>query len=216
MAGAPYVGCDIGGFFGKETEPELLVRWMQLGVFMPLMRVHSSLRAQPHWPWLFEKETSDALRQAVELRYRLLPYHYSLAHGMFSGEHLWMRPLAMKFPDDPEARNRTQEWMDGRIIVAPILEKGDMEKVYIPEGMWYRFNSSESEHGPVHINRKRNLSAIPAFVKPGTILTLAPVVQSTAQLPNGPMDVQVYTGEDGSYDMVEDDGESIDYTLGRV
>jgi len=215
LAGAPYVACDIGGYSG-ETQAELLTRWMQVGVFMPIMRVHSWLWARPHWPWKFGLTAATAMREALELRYRLIPYHYSLAHGMFDRKHLWMRPLAMEFPDDPVAVSITTQWMDGSLMVAPVLREDSHREVYLPAGKWYHFNSTSAVDGEVHLGGHAEEDEIPLFVRAGTVLPLAPVVQSTDELPGGPLEIQIYSGADGSFDLVEDDGESVNYEVGLM
>jgi len=242
LAGAPYVACDIGGF-KRDTTAELLTRWMQVGIFMPTMRVHSGLQAVPHWPWLWGDEASGAMRQALELRYRLIPYHYSLAHTMFTSLFLWMRPLVMEFPDDPVAADITTEWMDGAILVAPILHQHSRRQIYLPAGTWYPLGASkitrtpvscercrrtileapgrqgnalEIVHGPAHMGGEAAFDEVPAFVRAGTVLPLAPVVQHTGALPGGALEVQVYAGADGSFDLFEDDGETTKYQSGHL
>jgi len=215
LAGAPYVGCDIGGFAG-DTEAGLLTRWMQAGAFMPLMMVHSWLRARPHWPWLFGDEASSAMRAALDLRYRLVPYHYSLAHQMFQKRKLWMRPLIMEFPEDSTAAALTTQWMDGAIMVAPVLRKDSRKQVYLPEGTWYAFNSSRTISGPIHLGGSATMDEIPAYVRPGTIVTMSPVMQSVDELPGGPLELHVYSGADGSFELVEDDGDTVAYESTRV
>lgn len=216
LAGAPYVSCDIGGFLG-ETDKGLLSRWMQMGVFLPMMRVHSWLWATPHWPWKFGPEAAVAIRRALELRYQLVPYHYSLAHGMYNqGDKLWIRPMELEFPDDESMAGQTRQWMDGELLVAPVWAEDSRQSVYLPEGTWYHFNDTRVEEGPTHLNNAVDATKIPVFVRPGAIIALAPVVQSTDLLPGGPLEVQIYGGADGSFKLVEDDGESIDYEVGRV
>merc|ERR1712226_1325577 len=116
------MACDIGGFH-QETEAVLLTRWYQLGVFLPIMRVHSTLESKPHWPFLWGEEAGNAMRNALVLRYRLIPYHYSLAHKMYKERQLWMRPLVIDFPSDERAAQMTSQWMDGDLLVAPVLRK---------------------------------------------------------------------------------------------
>mmetsp|Transcript_107933 Transcript_107933/g.315610 ORF Transcript_107933/g.315610 Transcript_107933/m.315610 type:complete len:779 (+) Transcript_107933:88-2424(+) len=244
IAGQPYVGNDIGGFNSNST-PELLSRWMQMGAFLPLMRTHSTCSpwATPHWPWLWGERASDAIRLALELRYRLVPYHYSLAHRMYTTGELWMRPLAMEFPDDPDATVVAEEWMDGAILVAPVMSKDSIRKIYIPEGSWYALRASNItqtpkhcetcfrtlykprglQHrsvdlieGPVYMGGKADYTEVPAFVRAGTVLPLAPVVQYTDALPGGPLEVQIYAGDDGTFDLIEDDGETLGYEDGSV
>ena len=103
LAGMPYGGCDIGGFKGDPT-PEMLTRWMQEGVFFPVMRAHSVNTVKPHFPWLFGQDAENAMRQALDLRYRLVPFYYSLAHETFATGAPIMRPMVMEFPATPRSR----------------------------------------------------------------------------------------------------------------
>mmetsp|Transcript_14254 Transcript_14254/g.24735 ORF Transcript_14254/g.24735 Transcript_14254/m.24735 type:complete len:552 (-) Transcript_14254:179-1834(-) len=244
MAGAAYVGCDSGGFNG-ETTPLLLTRWLQLAAFMPIMRVHSTLQSQPHWPWLFGEKAATAIRQALNLRYRLLPYHYSLAHAQFARNEPWIRPLLMDFPSDPKVQNLTTQWMDGSILVAPILSQHSTFDFHLPPGLWYRLDHavlSQSEDTVVLAGRRlrskqdmdllhqvRDLSPskgrlhgvakwneVPAFVRPGTILPLSPIVQHSGDIGKKPLEVFVFGGADGAFELVEDDGWSTSYAQGAA
>lgn len=120
LGGAPYVACDTGGFTGQSNAP-LLTRWFQLATFMPTMRVHSTKSATPHFPWLWGEPYASTMRDALELRYRLLPYHYSLAHGMHATGRLWMRPLAAEFPADERAARVASQWLDGPSAPVPAI-----------------------------------------------------------------------------------------------
>jgi len=221
LAGAPYVGCDIGGFTRTlsgplvDTDPQLLVRWMQVGVFLPLMRTHSAEWTKAHFPWLYGPEAAHQLRQALNLRYRLLPYHYSMAHAQYARQRVWMRPLAMAFPEDATARKITSQWLDGDILACPVLQYGGLKDIYLPKGHWYRFNSTATTTGPVHLKGTAAMDEIPAYVRSGTIVVLGPVVQSTDEMPGGPLEIQVYRGGDATFELVEDDGETSDYRLPR-
>eukprot|EP00747_Dinoflagellata_sp_TGD_P024811 gnl/TRDRNA2_/TRDRNA2_130813_c1_seq1.p1 gnl/TRDRNA2_/TRDRNA2_130813_c1~~gnl/TRDRNA2_/TRDRNA2_130813_c1_seq1.p1 ORF type:complete len:641 (+),score=67.07 gnl/TRDRNA2_/TRDRNA2_130813_c1_seq1:251-1924(+) len=217
LAGAPYVACDIGGFFHAPSapyDPDLLIRWYQVGAFMPLMRVHSHSDSKPNFPFanLWGEKASAIMRQALDLRYRLLPYHYSLAHAMYDTGHLWMRPLAMDFPDDAKVSELTTQWLDGALLVAPVLHKESFKHVYLPAGAWYAFNSTDVAVGPLEVEGMAPLSEIPVFVRRGAVVPLAPEgLQHTDALPGGPLEVQVYSGESGSFELVEDDGETMAY-----
>merc|ERR1719265_771113 len=105
-------------------------------VFMPIMRVHSTRGSPSHFPWLYGTEAEHAMRRALELRYRLIPYHYSLAHAMFLNRRLWMRPMVMAFPEDPAAADLVSQWLDGDLLVAPILNEDNITDVYLPSGIW--------------------------------------------------------------------------------
>jgi len=221
LGGAPYVGCDIGGFLGNTSGPHL-TRWMQVGTFMPIMRVHSVLEAIPHFPWNFGQPAARAMQKTLNLRYRLIPYHYSLAHALYATFSQWIKPLVMEFPDDAEAADISTQWMDGSILVAPVLRQDSMRDFYLPKGTWYKLAAAEDTkasvvlEGPGRWGGSAADDEIPAFVRPGTVLPLAPVVQYSEALPGGPLEVQVYAGADGSFDLVEDDGESTAYLVGQI
>jgi len=210
LGGAPYVACDIGGFTG-QTEALLLTRWFQVGVFMPIMRVHSTLSATPHFPFLWPEPYRSAMREALELRYRLIPYHYSLAHGMYQTGRLWMRPLIAEYPGDARAAEMTTQWLDGSIMASPVLAQDGKVATYLPKGTWFEFNSTKTHAGPTTLTATPDVAQIPVFVPAGSVLTLGPVVQHTQALPGGPLEVQVYSGQDGAFQFVEDDGESTAY-----
>jgi len=215
LAGLPYVGSDIGGFTAN-TSPELLTRWYQLGVFMPVMRVHSTKDATPHWPWLFGEEASDAMKSALELRYRLIPYHYSWAHAMFLNRRLWMRPMVVAYPDDAEMAGMTNQWMDGELLVAPILSETSEKRVHLPSGSWFPLEGGTPLVGPTLVRGAARLDEIPVFAPAGSIIVLAPLVQYTDALPGGPLEVRIFRGKDATFELFEDDGESLAYLSGGL
>jgi alpha-glucosidase len=216
LAGMPYGSCDIGGFFGSPS-PEMLARWMQAGVFLPVMRSHSSNGVDPRFPWLYGKDAEDAIRKALELRYRLVPFYYSLAHETYETGAPFMRPMVMEFPDDPKVQDMTDQWLMGTgLMTAPLLDPGGKRTVYFPDGTWYKFDTGEVQQGGQTIEVTSPLDAIPVYVRAGTILTLGPVVQNTIQLPGGPLEVQVYAGKDADFTLVEDDGISYNYVSGDI
>eukprot|EP00930_Biecheleria_cincta_P049880 TRINITY_DN35084_c0_g1_i1.p1 TRINITY_DN35084_c0_g1~~TRINITY_DN35084_c0_g1_i1.p1 ORF type:complete len:803 (+),score=70.30 TRINITY_DN35084_c0_g1_i1:184-2592(+) len=215
LAGLPYVGSDIGGFTA-DTSPKLLTRWYQLGVFMPVMRVHSTKDATPHWPWLFGEEASDAMKSALELRYRLIPYHYSWAHAMFLNRRLWMRPMGVAFPDDAEMARITSQWMDGELLVAPVLSENSEKLVHLPSGSWFPLEGGAPVVGPTVMRGAARLDEIPVFAPAGSIVVLAPLVQYTDALPGGPLEVRIFRGKDATFELFEDDGESLAYLSGGL
>jgi alpha-glucosidase len=208
LAGMPYSTCDIGGFGGNPT-PELMTRWMQAGVFFPMMRAHSEIKMTPRFPWLYGSDAEAAIRQALELRYRLLPYYYSLSHeNSLTGAPL-MRPLVMEFPTDERAAALTDEWLMGKgVLAAPALREGGARSVYLPKDRWFDFESSHSTEGPQSIPVSPRLDEIPVYVRAGTLLPLGPVRQYTSQPSAEPLELQIYAGHDAAFDLVEDDGET--------
>ena len=216
LAGMPYGACDIGGFNGNPS-PELLTRWMEAGVFFPIMRSHSSINSTPHFPWLFGTNALNAIRDALDLRYRLIPFYYSLAHETFETGVPWMRPLVMEFPDDPKVANLSDEWMMGdSLLAAPILQTSDERSIYLPAGDWYAFDTNLVIHGNQTINVAAGLDEIPVYVRAGSILTLAPVLEHTSQLPGGALELQIYPGKDAAFTLVEDDGKTTNYLKQQI
>jgi alpha-glucosidase len=216
LAGMYYGTCDIGGFMGENT-PELLTRWMEAAVFFPIMRSHSSNRVQPRFPWLYGEQAETAIRKALELRYRLVPYYYSLAYEASEKGTPLMRPLAMTYPDDPQVANLTNQWLMGDgLMAAPVMTQAATERsVYFPKGMWFAFDSNKTLTGGQGANVTAALDQIPVFVRAGTILPLAPVIQHTDDLPGGPLDLQIYPGANTSFTFTEDDGKTTAYMKGQ-
>ena len=216
LAGMPYGGCDIGGFSGNPS-PEMLTRWMEAGVFFPVMRAHSVIHEKPHFPWLYGPEAEDAMRKALDLRYQLIPYYYSLAHETYDTGVPIMRPLAMEFPDDPQVADLSTQWLMGPgLMAAPILNAGGTRTVYLPKDTWYSFADGKKLAGGQTLNLTAKLDEIPVYVRAGTILPLGPVILHTSKLPGGPLEIFVYAGKDATFTLVEDDGISHDYLKGHV
>jgi alpha-glucosidase len=224
LAGNPVVTCDTGGFSG-ETNSLLLSRWYQVAAFMPVMRVHSTLDAKPHFPFpsLWGDDASASMKKSLELRYRMIPYHYSFAHDMYNTGIPAVRALLMEFPDDSAVAEMTTEWMFGEsVLVAPVLSEDNSTKPYLPAGTWYEFDNAAAgnEHmGPTTLELSNvPLDHIPVYVKAGGIIALSDLVQFTDALP-GPaskLELQVYGGADGTFTLYEDDGETVGYQAGTA
>jgi alpha-glucosidase len=216
LAGMDYGACDIGGFLGNDS-PELLTRWMQAGVFFPVMRAHSLNTVRPRFPWLYGQAAEDAIRKALNLRYRLIPMYYSLAHLAHEAGAPLMRPLVMEFPTDPKVADMTSEWLIGRgLLAAPILNPGNRREIYLPDDDWYVLGSNERVAGNRLITVDSPLDQIPIYVRAGTILPLCPAIQHTDQLLGGPLEVQIYPGKDADFTLVEDDGQTKAYLDGQI
>eukprot|EP01065_Artemidia_motanka_P034902 TRINITY_DN42891_c0_g1_i1.p1 TRINITY_DN42891_c0_g1~~TRINITY_DN42891_c0_g1_i1.p1 ORF type:complete len:918 (+),score=321.35 TRINITY_DN42891_c0_g1_i1:69-2822(+) len=222
QAGAGYVTCDTGGFSGSGETPELLTRWYQVSAFMSHMRVHSTIDATPHFPWLWGDEAADAMRKTLNLRYSMIPTLYSLAHRQYTDLVPIFRSLMYHFGGDSKAAATTDQWLTGdSLMIAPILSKGGSRTVYFPKdadgSKWYRFNESAAPAaaGTTATLSSVPLASVPVYAKEGAVIPLAPVgVQYTDQFPGGPLEVQVYAGRDGEFVLVEDDGETKGYQKG--
>jgi alpha-glucosidase len=152
----------------------------------------------------------------LELRYRLIPFYYSLAHETYETGIPLMRPLVMEFPDDSKAANLSDQWLMGAsLMAAPILQPGSVRSVYLPAGTWYVFGTNTTLQGNRSIEVAAALDEIPLYVRAGTILPLGPVIQHTSELPGGPLELQIYPGKDATFTLVEDDGETTGYLHGQ-
>jgi alpha-glucosidase len=216
LSGMCYGSCDIGGFHGTPAK-EVLVRWFEAGVFFPIMRAHSDIMTTPHFPWLWDADGEDAIRKALNLRYRLFPFIYSLGHEAYRNGAPIMRPLMMEFPNDTAVANLTNEWLLGKgLLAAPLLNEGGQRNVYLPEDLWYEFETGKAIKGPVRFAITKKLDEIPVYVRAGTILPFGPVVQYTDQDTVAQLEIRIYPGHDGTFTMTEDDNKSYDYTSGKV
>jgi alpha-glucosidase len=215
LSGCPHVGVDIGGFYGN-CYGELFVRWMELGAFYPFMRCHSHHRSRPQEPWAFGPEVEAIARGAIELRYRLLPYLYTLAHRAHRTGEPILRPLLYDFPRAAHLHQIEDQVMIGpQLMVAPVCQPGVRRRlVELPPGTWYDFRTgARVDPGPLIADAP--LGAIPIFVRGGSILTLGNVRRSTAE-PLTELSLEVYPdAEDtGRWTLIEDDGETFAYRDG--
>lgn len=216
LAGMYYGACDIGGFQGTPTK-EMLVRWFQAGVFLPIMRAHSTFEVLPRFPYLWGKDGEAAIRKALDLRYQLLPFIYSLGHEAYRTGAPIMRPLVMEFPKDTAVTNMTDEWLLGKgVLAAPILDSGGRRTIYFPDDTWYDYFTGDVIKGSKTISVDKTLSQIPLYVRAGTILPIGPVIQYSEQISETPLEIRIYPGKNGSFKMFEDDGTSYNYMKGKT
>lgn len=215
LCGAPHTGVDIGGFF-DDSWGELYARWMEIGSFYPFMRGHTATGTRPQEPWRFGAEVEAVARGAIELRYRLLPYLYTLAHLASRHGAPILRPLCYDFPDQPRFYTLEDQVMFGpQLMVAPVTAAGqDHRWVELPAGVWYDFwNGARVDPGPlVH---PAPMGRIPLFVRGGSVLTLGNPRQSTAE-PLSQLTLQVYPGVDAHWTLIEDAGEGWAYSQGHI
>ena len=222
-AGYPYWTVDAGGFFrpgeGQYVDPayrERFLRWFQYATFLPLQRVHG-YQTQTEF-WRYGEEVETVARRYLELRYRLLPYIYSMAAETTHQGVPPMRPLVFDFPRDPRALDERYTYLFGRALhVAPVVAEGAASRpVYLPQsgGGWFDFWTGEHRLGGASYNVSVPLERIPLHVRAGSILPLGPVLQSTAEATGERIDLYVFPGRDGAFELYEDDGQSNRYEAG--
>ncbi|NXF49761.1 LYAG glucosidase, partial [Oceanites oceanicus] len=212
LFGVPLVGADICGFAG-DTSEELCVRWTQLGAFYPFMRNHNDHGARPQEPYAFSPAAQAAMRNALRLRYSLLPFLYTLFHRAHSAGETVARPLFLEFPKDPNtwAVDRQLMW-GGGLLVTPVLEAGKTKvSGYFPAGTWYSLAGDSTIHSKGQwILLQAPLDTINIHVRAGHILPLQEPAFSTAESRKKGMALVVALTPDGFArgDLFWDDGES--------
>jgi alpha-glucosidase (family GH31 glycosyl hydrolase) len=217
VSGVPYWGTDVGGFFHPIPETgELYARWFQLGAFSPIFRSHGWLWRE-HVPWAHGGEVEAICRRYAELRYRLLPYTYTLAWQAHTLGLPLMRPLVMSYPDDPRVWGLGHQFLWGDdLLVAPVTRAGATAwPVYLPVGAWYDFWTGARHEGPGGITVEAPLDRLPLFVRAGAIVPMGPVVQHTSERSLDDITVLIYPAGASRFELYEDDGRTNDYRRGH-
>ncbi|MBX3062672.1 MAG: DUF5110 domain-containing protein [Anaerolineae bacterium] len=247
--GVPYWTTDIGAFFVKNDPKlwfwngdfnrgvedmgyrELYVRWFQFGAFLPMFRAHGT--DTPREIWRFGEPGEmfyDALVKFLRLRYRLIPYIYSLAGMVTHEDYTMLRALPFDFRCDPAVYNVCDQYMFGpALLVNPVTEPlyyapqstplKDISKsrsVYLPQGAdWYDFWTGTRYSGGQTITANAALDTMPLYVRAGSILPLGPDIQHSAEGANSPLDLHIYPGQDAHFTLYEDEGDNYNYEQGQ-
>jgi len=242
LSGVPYWGTDIGGFVPtREFTAELYLRWFQFGAFCPLFRCHGrTWKLRLPWGWntgdpgpveinnyngaaipdssqLHDPRVEPICRKYLELRYRLLPYLYSVVRECTQTGVPIMRPLWLHFPHDPKSVECGDQYLWGpNLLVAPVVEKGaTSRRVYLPPSSWFDLWTGEHLEGGREIDRPVDLETLPLYARAGSILPLGPVKQYAGEKVDSPLTISIYPGADASFLLYEDDGGSFNYRKGE-
>jgi alpha-D-xyloside xylohydrolase len=247
--GSPYWTTDIGAFFVKNDPAlwfwdgdfdlgvedmgyrELYVRWFQYGAFLPMFRAHGT--DTPRELWRFGQPGEmfyDALVKFLRLRYRLLPYIYSLAGMVTHEDYTMMRALPFDFRCDPDTYDIDDQFMLGpALLVNPITRamyytaestqlKGvsKTRSVYLPAGAdWYDFWTGEHYSGGQTIIADAPLDTMPLYVRSGSIVPIGPDIQHTGESTDAPIELHIYPGHDGHFTFYDDEGDNYNYEQGH-
>lgn len=222
ITGFPYWTTDIGGFFrpgnGQYTDEkyhELLTRWFQWGTLNPIFRIHGFMSETE--PWKFGSQVESNMRKMLDLRYRLLPYIYSEAWQVSHNGSTMMRPLVMDFNGDTAAVGQPYEFMFGKaFLVAPVTEPNLKEQaVYLPKSAsWYDFWTGKRLNGGQSAKTDVPLDKMPLFVKSGAIVPMGKFIQYAGQKSADTIEIRVYAGADGRFELYEDEGDNYNYEKG--
>lgn len=217
MSGYSFAGSDIGGF-AEQPSGELFTRWIQLGVFHPFCRVHSSGDHGDQEPWVFGTTMTDIVRKFIEIRYQLLPYLYT-AFWRYAGDGVpILKSLVLFDQNDPHTHYRNDEFIFGeKILVCPILEPNSKgRRMYFPIGRWYNFWDSSVVIGGEEAWVDADIDSMPIFVKEGAIIPKYPIQQYVGEKVIEQLELDVYfkLGKETS-EVYEDAGDGYDYKKGR-
>ena len=249
LTGNPNVNTDIGGFFpGEYNKPgrtqtcsanprfqELYVRWLQFGLFNPMMRSHGESSRREIWEFGKKGEpVYDAIEQGIRMRYALLPYIYSTAWQCSANDDSFMRALVMDFSSDRNVWDINDEFLFGRsLLVAPVThavytseERAWSEdvpdwtrpattRVYLPAGTkWYEVTTGKIYNGGREVAADASLASCPVYARAGAIFPVAPVMQYNDEKPLDELEIRVYAGADGHFTLYEDEGDNYNYENG--
>jgi len=217
MSGFSFAGSDIGGF-AEQPDGELFARWIQLGVFHPFCRVHSSGDHGDQEPWAFDKSITDIVRKFIELRYQLLPYLYTAFWQYITKGTPILKSLVMFDQDDTQTHYRTDEFIFGdKILVCPINEPNATgRRMYFPKGKWYNYWTDEIIDGNQECWVAANLDSMPIFIKHGAIIPKYPVQQYVGEKKIEQLRLDVYykMGKENSQ-LFDDEQDGYDYKKGK-
>jgi alpha-D-xyloside xylohydrolase len=232
-SGIPYWTSDIGGYhfhwrapdWSDPDKQELFTRWFQFGVFSPIFRIHGKGERA-----LFSKNWSDETRKTLldydKLRYRLLPYIYSLAGRVTNENYTIMRSLAFDFRNDPKVYNIPDQYMFGpAFLVNPVTEQlytgpdsaagKHTRDLYLPKAsQWYDFWTGKLYKGGQSLVADAPLNIIPLYVKTGSIIPMGPVMEYATERPADTIELRIYPGADGQFLFYEDENDNYNYEKG--
>ena len=232
-SGIPYWTSDIGGYHYKWaaadwSQPqfrELFTRWFQFGAFSPIFRIHGKgERAIFSKNW--DEDTRSILLNFDKLRYRLLPYIYSLAGRVNTENYTMMRALTFDFKDDANVYSIPDQYMFGpAFLVNPVTEqlytgagaanKAKTRKVYLPKAAkWYNFWTGEVLNGGQHLTIDVPMDMMPLYVKAGSIIPMGPVMQYATEKPADTIELRIYPGANGEFKFYEDENDNYNYEKG--
>ncbi|KAK9673187.1 hypothetical protein RND81_12G151800 [Saponaria officinalis] len=216
LTGITFAGADVGGFFGNP-EPELLVRWYQLGAYYPFFRGHAHHDTKRREPWLFGERNTELMREAIHNRYMLLPYFYTLFREANTTGVPVMRPLWMEFPDDEVSFDNDEAFMVGNSILVQGVysEKAKHVSVYLPgEQLWYDMRSAVAYKGGMTHKLDVSDESVPAFQRAGTIIPRRDRFRrSSTQMVNDPytLVIALNSSQKAEGELYVDDGRTFEF-----
>jgi alpha-D-xyloside xylohydrolase len=220
LSGLPYWTTDIGGFVSANPDDpayrELFIRWFEFGTFCPIFRVHGTRTTNQNELWSYGAEAQKTLVSFDKLRYRLMPYIYSLAWKTTHEGYTIMRPLVMEFRGDTRAQNVGDQFLFGpAILVNPVTEPGATSRhLYLPDAKWFDFWTGTAIAGPRAIDAPAPIDRLPLYVRAGSILPIGPEVEFASEKSQDAIEIRVYPGASGGFTLYEDENDNYNYEKG--
>lgn len=221
LSGVANQGSDIGGFYGPAPTEELFVRWVQNGIFQPRFSIHSvNVDNSVTEPWMYS-QSKHLIHDAINLRYRLSPYMYSLMYRAHVTGLPYFSPMLLEYQQDPKVYDEAENFMLGSgLMVANVLEKGQkVREVYFPQGeTFYDFNTFERYEGGTTVQLPVDMASIPMFIRSGQIVVMAGAEDKLRCLQRDQvkhLEIIAAPDKDGSFTLYEDDGVSNDFEQGK-
>jgi hypothetical protein len=224
--GYAYWSHDIGGHMPGVVEPELYTRWLQFGIFSPILRTHTTKNPDAERRiWAYPEPYSGIMRNLYHQRYAMLPYVYTEARRTYDTGLAFLHPLYYEWPQADEAYANKNEYMFGEeMMVDPVVSPGDkitgmvQESVWIPPGDWMEAETGKHFHGPLTVKRNFSIRQVPLYVRAGSIVPMAPAMRYSNEKPLDPLVLKVFPLKDGQtsqYTLYEDAGDTRGYQQGQ-
>ncbi|MEM8900728.1 MAG: TIM-barrel domain-containing protein [Bacteroidota bacterium] len=217
ISGVSFCGSDIGGFIG-DPSGELYLRWVQMAVFHPYFRTHSSGDHGEQEPWSFGPEITDLVREAIELRYKLLPYIYTVFWKYTTKGTPMLLPLVYFDQDNKETYYRMDEFGMGQdLIMCPVIGEGESSRqMYLPKGHWYNYWTNEPQKGREEFTVETPINQTPIFVRAGAVLPHYPVQQYVGEIKMEQLTLHAYYHHKETHsELYEDSGDFYDHHQGN-
>jgi hypothetical protein len=221
--GYSYWSHDIGGHMPGTEPAELYTRWIQWGIFSPIVRTHTTKNpASERRIWAYPPEYFMMMRDAILLRYAMIPYIYTAARETYESGTAICRPMYYDYPAKKEAYEFKDQYLFGRdLLVAPVTTPVSPDsllvtkKVWIPEGTWIEWWTGKRLVGPTVVERAFALDEIPVYARAGSIIPMQPKMKNTHGRSVDPLILTVFPGEKGTTRVYEDQGNSLGYQHGE-
>jgi len=218
LSGVPFIGSDVGGFIGEPSD-NLLVRWYQLGAFTPFFRAHSSIDTRFREPFHLSEFVNVHIKNAIELRYKLLPFWYNEFYNSSMSGMPIMRAMFVNFQNDENCyyHDAQYQYMLGEnLLVAPVLNSFDkFKKLYLPKGKWYDVDENKIVDGGNWIVKEVPINKVPLFLKEGGIIPMQKVLNYVGEETIDSLEFMIFPSAYSEYNFYEDDGITYEYENGK-